>query len=232
MKVRTIGYAALFSISLLVPRISVPAPAPPTEASLRNAWEKVQRADPKTEVFEKVAEDRYRFKTTRFPFDGEIRLLSCEVGDPVELPWQEGFVQGTVYVELVGGTEEIFRLHPQAYGLWAASHSLTYDSGEGRWLTAKEFSSRARRETSCQSWWGLLSGNLFWILFLVLAIVFLGLLARKTTRQMNTAMAAQEKALAEQARAMKIAERGLELAEDSNRLLREIRDGLGGRQRE
>lgn len=223
---RPSGFLAL--IFLVFPLLSTAAPAAsgPTEASLREAWERVQREDPKTDIFQKVSEDTYRFKTKRFPFDGELRLLSVEVGGPIDYPDGEGFTTGTVNAELVGGAEEIYRLHPQAYGLWAASHSLYYDSGKGRWLTAKEFSSQVQKRTSCWSWWGPISGNLFWILFLVLAVLFLTLLGRKTTRQMNSAMAAQEKALAEQARAMGIAERGLEVTEDSNRLLREIRDAL------
>jgi hypothetical protein len=226
----TLGPVFLLACAFLPASPSAAEKPLPTEASLREAWEKKQREDPKTEVFEKLAEDRYRFKTARFPFDGELRVLSADVGDPVEFPGDEGFVMGTVNVELVGAGEELTRLHPQGYGLWTATHTLYFDEKGGRWLTAKEFSARARRKVSCaSSWFSAFSGGLFWILFLGILGVSLWILTRKTTRQMNSAMAAQEKALAEQARAMKIAERGLELTEDSNRLLREIRDALGDR---
>lgn len=231
MSARFSGPSLLLSVFLLSQVVSAAAGTPPTEASLREAWEKLQRSDRQTETFEKVAEDRYRFKTKRFPFDGEVRVLSLEVGEPGEMPWQEGFISGTVNVELVGGSEEVCRLHPQAYGLWTASNALYYDQKAGRWLSAREFAARAARQSACSPWLAFLSGNLFWFLFLGFLIVFLGLLSRKANRQMKSAMAAQDKVIREQERAMKIAERGLEISEDSNRLLREILDALQTRDR-
>src|SRR5215204_7611719 len=51
----------------------------PTQASLIRAWEQVQKDDPEAVTFEKVGERNYKFKTNRFPFDGELKVLKATV---------------------------------------------------------------------------------------------------------------------------------------------------------
>ncbi len=60
--------------------------------------------------------------------------------------------------------------------------------------------------------WGFLSANLFWVLFLVLLVV-----------------EAQRKAMDDQQLSLDMARRSIELNEQANRLLEEIRDTLRAR---
>jgi hypothetical protein len=77
--------------------------------------------------------------------------------------------------------------------------------------------------------WGFLSANLFWVLFLVLLVAFLAHASRKATRQMKTALEAQRKAMDDQQLSLDMARRSIELNEQANRLLEEIRDTLRAR---
>jgi hypothetical protein len=52
---------------------------------------------------------------------------------------------------------------------------------------------------------------------------------RRAGKQINTTMAAQDKALTEQERAIRLTEEALELSRDSNLVLKEIRDLLRDR---
>lgn len=55
--------------------------AQPSDDSLIQAWEKQQKADPKTVVFEKLKDRHYKFKTSYFPYDGELSIKNLVYGD-------------------------------------------------------------------------------------------------------------------------------------------------------
>jgi hypothetical protein len=197
----------------------------PSEASLVTAWEQARRSEASTATFDKIEEGRYRFKTTAFPFEGELQVLSVSIGDPFAEDYTEGMTPGTVDVELVSFPEEAARRHAAAVARWQAGNTLYFEAEGGRWLTAREWQARLAKKVGRWSWVGWLSTS-FWIGFLLLLAVFLWFLARKSQRQMKEAMAAQKKALQEQERALELAERGVRLNEEANALLREILEEL------
>lgn len=73
--------AALLAAVCVIALAQAVAQAQPSQQSLVEAWEKVQRGDPETLAFEKIGERRYRFRTSRFPFDGELKILKATVDD-------------------------------------------------------------------------------------------------------------------------------------------------------
>lgn len=205
---------------------------PPDEASLLEAWETAQRESPGTEVLERTGERRYRFRTSRFPFDGELVVLNLLI-ERLPLDEEPGYT-GTVEVELAGLPDDVRSRYVQSFARWQAGHTLFYDAGRGGWLTAEAWR-EARMEQLRGAFgpepglWGLLSANLFWILFLVLLVAFLAHASRKATRQMKAALEAQRKAMDDQQLSLDMARRSIELNEQANRLLEEIRDTLRAR---
>src|SRR5215212_5458490 len=99
----------LLCAALLVALSHTPArAAQPSQASLVKAWEEVQREDPETVLFEKTGEGSYKFKTKRFPFDGELKLLKATLNDysygggdddDYDAPVQ-GYVSGVIEYDL------------------------------------------------------------------------------------------------------------------------------------
>jgi hypothetical protein len=205
---------------------------PPSEASLLSAWEAAQRRSPGTEVLERTNDRHYRFRTSRFPFDGELVVLNLLI-EPLPLDEEPGYT-GTVEVELVGLPDDLRTRYVQSFARWQAGHTLFYDGGHGEWLTAEAWREARMRQLrgavgAGPGLWGLLSANLFWVLFLVLLVVFLVHASRRAGRQMKTALEAQEKALADHRASLDMARRSIELNEQANRLLEEIRDALRAR---
>jgi hypothetical protein len=204
---------------------------PPDEASLLTAWEAAQRGTPGT-VLERTSDRHYRFKTSRFPFDGELVVLNLLV-ERLPLDEEPGYT-GTVEVELVGLPDDVRTRYVQSFARWQAGHTLFYDHGRGEWLTAEAWREARMKQLrgavgAGTGLWGLLSANLFWILFLVLLVVFLVHASRKATRQMKSALEVQKKAMDDQQLSLDMARRSLELNEQANRLLEEIRDTLRAR---
>lgn len=205
---------------------------PPDEASLLEAWETAQRESPGTEVLERTGERRYRFRTSRFPFDGELVVLNLLI-ERLPLDEEPGYT-GTVEVELAGLPDDVRSRYVQSFARWQAGHTLFYDPGRGAWLTAEAWREARMKQLRGvfgpePGLWGFLSANLFWILFLVLLVAFLAHASRKATRQMKAALEAQRKAMDDQQLSLDMARRSIELNEQANRLLEEIRDALRAR---
>ena len=215
--------AALVLAACAVTGLAAPS-VEPTEATLLAAWEAAQRADPKTAVFERIGDGRYRFETTRFPFKGELAVLTVNLED-VELPGDEGAVMGAVEVELVGAPPDLMSRHAVSYGSWHGGNVMYFDREAGRWLSAKEWQRGLQKRYTPWSGW-LSLGNVLFVGLLVLMIAVLLRTSRKAGTQMKTAMSAQERALADQQESLVMMRRSLELAEESTLLLREIRDEL------
>jgi hypothetical protein len=194
------------------------------EAGLMAAWEASVRTDSGTVTFENVGEGRYRFATSRFPYDGELRVLSVAV-EPMPVEEAGAGAMGTVDVELTGADEAFQRRYAAAVARWQAGNTLYWDDGDGRWLTAREWQGRLRQKYGRRSWVSWSSG-LFWIFLLFFLVLFLWWATRRTSKQMDWARNAQEKALAEQARAMALSEKALALSEETNGLLAQILEEL------
>jgi hypothetical protein len=183
-------------------------------------------------VLERTTDRRYRFKTTRFPFDGELVVLNLLI-EPMPLDDEPGYT-GTVEVELVGLPDDVRSRYVQSFARWQAGHVLFYDGGRGEWVTAEAWREGRLKEArgavgAATGLWGLLSANLFWVALLVLLVVFLGHASRKATRQMKSALEVQKKAMDDQQLSIDMARRSIELNEQANRLLEEIRDALRAR---
>ncbi|HEY6553581.1 MAG TPA: hypothetical protein VI669_09505 [Vicinamibacteria bacterium] len=210
------------------------AQAPPDEASLLRAWEAAQRLSPATQTLEPTGERRYRYRTSRFPFDGELVVLNALI-EPMPVDDGTGYF-GTVEVELVGLPPEVPVRFAQSYARWQGSHVLFYDPARGEWLTGEVWRAARMKDLGATmgvggGLLGFLSANLFWVLFLVLLVVFLSFAGRKANRQMKTALEAQKAVMDDHQRSLEMGRRSIELNEEANRLLAEIRDELRGRPR-
>jgi len=200
---------------LLLPLRAHSDPVSPTEESLIQAWEKFQSEDPKTLVFRKIADGRYRFKTSRFAYDGELRVKGADIEDlGMEAP-----IMGRVDVELVGLPRERWSDLGYGFASWLSSgNALYYDQKTQRWQTFKQYRAQAAsRRVSWMSfpWIGT-------ILILALAI----LLIVQTQFRLRSARKLQLEAMARNARVVAIAEERLKVGQDANRILLEIRDLL------
>ncbi len=212
-------------VLLLIPCLALPptALAEANQADLIAAWEAQQRNDPQTLVFEPLAEGRYRFKTERFPFDGELQVLNAVIN---RMPlYKDPVIMGFVEVELLDLPAGFMAKYAHSYPLWQQTHTLYYLADTDRWVPAEVWQQQFAVDYQPQ-WWVALLSNYFWIVLLLVVVLVLRGLSRKANRQMNGAMQAQDKALAEQARAIALSERAIALQEEGVQLLREIRDAL------
>jgi hypothetical protein len=224
--------ASVAGIASLAASLAV-AVAAPDEASLLAAWEAAQRGDPKTVTFKRLGERRYRFATSRFPFDGELVVLNLSI-DALPVPG-EAVTSGVVEVELAGAGEEFRQKYLHSYASWTGTHQFYWDAAAGRWLDRWAWARHVQGRVLARGGLGAglvraVSDNLFWIAFFALLLVFLGLASQRANRQMKAAMAAQEQGLADQRRSLEMVERSLRLNEESNRLLGEILEQLRHRQ--
>ena len=138
----------LFCAALLVALSHTTArAAQPTQATLVKAWEEVQRNDPETVTFEKTGEGSYKFKTKRFPFEGELKLLKATVNDysyggggdeDYDVPAQ-GYVMGVVEYDLVGLSDEVAKKYTHSYSSWQQNNSLYFDKEGGEWLSVEKY---------------------------------------------------------------------------------------------
>ncbi|HEX8285375.1 MAG TPA: hypothetical protein VF588_18615 [Pyrinomonadaceae bacterium] len=149
-KLRTLTLAAAL---LAVALAAAPARAgqqQATQDSLVKAWEQVQKGDPETVTFEKVGERRYRFKTNRFPFDGELRILKATVNESPrgfadeELggDYKDALATGVIEYDLVGLSEEVSRKYEHSFANWQATNALYFDEARGSWITSEEYRAR------------------------------------------------------------------------------------------
>lgn len=203
--------------------------ARPDEASLLAAWETALRADANTEIFEKTSGRAYHFKTRLFPFDGELKVLNLLIqdygGDEEALP---GYAFGSVEVELVGFGQEQMSRYARSFGYWYQLNTLYFDQKVGRWLSGQEYRAALTRRYSasgCGVVGGWLARNYFLVIMALLAL-FLWWVARKSGRQMKTAMSRQDEAMDLSRRSIALAEKGAQQNEESIQLLRQILEEL------
>ena len=111
---------------LLVPTMLF---ALPSEESLIKAWEGFQKEDPKTIIFEKISKNHYRFKTERFPFDGELKILNLTVDEQTS-SFEGGFVLGVVEVELINLPKDFLEKYSYSYSAWIQDNILYYYTEE------------------------------------------------------------------------------------------------------
>ena len=134
----------LFCAALLVALSHTSArAAQASQAGLVKAWEEVQRNDPETVTFEKTGEGRYKFKTDRFPFEGELKILKANVndysyGDEDDDSPAANFVTGVIEYELVGLPEDVSKKYAHSIESWEGNNTLYFDKEVGAWLSPDE----------------------------------------------------------------------------------------------
>ena len=217
--------AALFLAACVLVAPGAAKAEPMDEASLLAAWEQAVLGDPETIALDSLGDNRYYFETTRFPYAGELVVLNMSIDQalgPHDTP------MGVVEVELADADDEFYNRFAMSYGQWSQYNFLYYDQETGQWLTAREMD--ADMFAACDVPWysSLLGVDLFWLLFLVLCVVFLVFAVGKSSRQMKKAMAAQEKALANNQAVLELAHQNLVLQQETLAVLKDIRDKLPG----
>lgn len=149
--------------------------AAPTEESLIEAWENVQKKDPETVVFENLSPGSYRFKTERFPFDGELKVLNITIDERME-GYDYGFIMGVVEVELVDLPEDFLDKYSYSYSTWIQNNMLYYDEENGKWLSTKEYYGQIKEKIPSGYFMDVLnyapSAIFFFFIFIVLIFVF------------------------------------------------------------
>ncbi|MEW6558191.1 MAG: hypothetical protein AB1349_12730 [Elusimicrobiota bacterium] len=205
-----------------------------TENSLKKEWENIQKNSSQTLNFEKIEEDRYKFKTKMFPFEGELKVLNVvieetEIGFP-----EDGYITGTVETELVGWTPEQIQKYSASYYRWQRNNTLYYDKKEMKWISPKEFQERMMKKSK-----SMLKSPLFflsnysYLIFFLILIALVIVIAQKSSKRMKIALKQQDEALKKQEkfqadydRSLQLGERNVQLTEENNKILKEILEVL------
>ena len=186
------------------------------KTSLLKAWETIQKNDPKVKTFASEGDKLYRFKTEHFPFDGQLKVLNVSVDDRLA-DTEYGQTMGVIEVELVDVDKDFMSKHAYSYSIWARNNMLYFNKETGRWLDSKEYFAETQKKWKNKVWNPLNNLWLEWpflVIFGVLAFLIFAFnrMQRKNERFMNNAH--------------DLARETLEIARDSNRLLKEMLDHL------
>ena len=193
------------------------AAAAPSQETLLAAWEAAQKADPKTKVFEKIEPRLYRFSTTRFPYEGKLRVVNVNI-EPVSGDGEFPF-EGVIEIELDGATEGFEKRYELSYGHWRLSHRLVFHAGSGQWYTRAQRNEARYREAMAANLQddldraedntsASLDGLLWQSVPLVICVVFFVLIWTSWARKRRNTIA--------------MVQRSLELQEQANGTLEEI----------
>jgi len=202
----------IISIFLLFPGILFSAP---TKESLITAWENQQKTDPNTLAFEEISPNIYRFKTERFPFDGELRILNITVDEQMS-GFEGGFTMGIVEIELVDLPEDFLKKYAYSYSNWSQSNILYYDQENEKWLSAKEYYTKAQEN--------LPSGvfidpfnyiPLLFLFFLIIILIFVYNIQKRNRKYLDFVRELSQKET-------DLAEKAYKLSKNSNKLLNNI----------
>ncbi len=179
--------------------------AVPTEESLIEAWENIQKKDPETVVFEYISPGSYRFKTERFPFDGELKVLNVTVDERME-GYDYGFIMGVVEVELVGLAEDVLEKYYYSYSAWMQTNILYYDKENKKWLSDKEYYGKIKEKMPSGCFMDVLNYAPFviYLFFLFILLVIIFAIQRKNKKYLDFAQ--------------DLNKRQIELAKESHRL--------------
>jgi len=194
----------IFSFSL-IPTTSF---ALATEESLIETWEKFQKNDPKTITFEKLDKNLYHFKTERFPFDGELKILNVTV-DEQSSGFEDGFVLGVVEVELVNLPKDFMEKYSYSYSAWVQDNILYYDKKEGKWLSVENYYGKMKEKLPTGFFMDILNYLPLLFLLLIMAIFVIAInVQRKNKRYLD--------------HAYNLSEKQMKFMEESYKLLSEI----------
>jgi hypothetical protein len=222
MKLFSIRLLKLTVLSMLL--IS-PVYAQPTGESLIQAWEKIQKSDPKVLNLEKLGDNHYKFKTDHFPFDGELRIKGV-IMDDVGTKHDTEFIFGTIQTELIGLPVNILHQYSYNYSTWSRNNTLYYDKKDGNWISSKQFQDAMtnRPAKRYQSNWGI--SDLAIIALAVVGIIIILRIFQKNKAYMKTALKKQDEGLVKYDLAVQQSEKTLQQGEETNKLLKDILEVL------
>lgn len=141
--------AFMLAVALLfVALMHAYAVAQPTQGALVEAWERVQREDPETIAFEKTGQRTYHFKTGRFPFDGELKVLKATVDATAADDSEYGFTSGVIEYDLVGLSDEVVKKYEHSYRTWERTNTLYLDRDGRTWLSSEEQLAKVRAKAA------------------------------------------------------------------------------------
>ena len=212
IKVRVHIFLIIIFIFSLIPTTLF---ALPTEESLIEAWENFQKKDPKTITFEKLDKNHYHFKTERFPFDGELKILNVTVDEQTS-SFENGFVLGVVETELVDLPKDFMEKYSYSYSAWVQDNILYYDKQEEKWLSDEGYYGKMKEKLPTSYFMDILNYLPFLFLLLIIAIFLIAFnVQRKNKKYLDHAYDLTEKQ-------MKFMEESFKLEKKSNKLLAEI----------
>jgi len=202
----------IISIFLLFPGILFSAP---TKESLITAWENQQKTDPNTLAFEEISPNIYRFKTERFPFEGELRILNITVDEQMS-GFEGGFTMGIVEIELIDLPEDFLEKYSYSYSAWSQSNILYYDQENEKWLSAKEYYTKAQENVPSGVFIDIFNylPLLFLFLFIIILIIVYNI-QRKNRKYLDFVRELSQKET-------ELAEKTFKLSKNSNKLLNDI----------
>jgi hypothetical protein len=160
----------------------------PTEESLIQAWENIQKNDPETVAFEYLSPGSYHFKTERFPFDGELKVLNITIDERME-GYDYGFIMGVVEVELVGLAEDVLEKYYYSYSAWMQTNMLYYDKENEKWLSDKEYYGKIKEKMPSGCFMDVLNYAPFviYLFFLFILLVIIFAIQRKNKKYLDFA---------------------------------------------
>jgi hypothetical protein len=226
----------LFLIFVCIALLPLTIFAQPSEESLLEAWENLQRSDPKTVVFEKIKERNYRFKTERFPFDGELKVLEVIVDD--NYSDMTGTINGIVNVKLVGLDRDTISEYSYGYGRWEQNNYLVYDIEAKEWISSIEYTKRASSEAMQYQSQDSLFKTFDYALLILLVVGFVIILIiywlymRKHSNQLKDNKKYMETSLALNEKSLRISEEAHNINKESNELLKDILEELKRQKKE
>ena len=201
----------------------------PTEESLIKAWEELQKSDPNTVTFEKIADRRYKFKTKLFPFDGELRINDATIENIEMGPYNNGFVSGPLDIELVGLPKDVPQKYSRKYSMWARNNTLYYDKKIEKWLSLQEFQRAMAKITRGSSKPSGLPSNYVYIAAIAAILLLLATyiyFMQKNRQSVTTSLQKQADSMIQVERSIELSEKGMKLSEETNKILREILEVL------
>jgi hypothetical protein len=202
----------IFCVFFIFPMILVSAP---TKESLITAWENQQKTDPNTLAFEEISPNIYRFKTERFPFDGELKILNVTIDEQMS-GFEGGFITGIVEIELTDLPEDFVKKYAYSYSSWSQSNILYYDIENEKWLSVKEYYTKAQENLPPGVFIDPFNYiPILFLLFLIIILLFAYNIQKRNRKYLDFVRELSQKET-------ELAEKNYKLSKSSNKLLKDI----------
>ena len=103
------------------------------ERSLIAAWEAAQKSDPKTEVLEKIGDRSYRYKTSRFPYDGKLSIANVVIQTS-----GSRYAFGSIEPMLDVPAYQLMAQFPDSYAQWTHANRFYRYGDDAPWQNAAQ----------------------------------------------------------------------------------------------